>query len=40
LCEELVMAAESSGSALGPNGRRMLVAIEDLPEDRREVLLT
>jgi RNA polymerase sigma factor (sigma-70 family) len=37
LCEELVVAPESSGSALGPDGRRMLEAIEDLPEDEREV---
>jgi RNA polymerase sigma-70 factor (ECF subfamily) len=37
LCEDLVMAAESSGSVLGPDGRRMLDAIENLPEDEREV---
>jgi RNA polymerase sigma factor (sigma-70 family) len=29
--------AESSGSALSPNTRRMLEAIENLPEDEREV---
>ena len=30
-------AAESSGSSLGPDARRILEAIEDLPEDEREV---
>jgi RNA polymerase sigma factor (sigma-70 family) len=37
LREDLVVAAQSSGSALGPDGRRMLQAIEDLPEDEREI---
>jgi RNA polymerase sigma factor (sigma-70 family) len=37
LCEDLVVAAESGGSELGPDGRRMLEAIEDLPEEEREV---
>jgi RNA polymerase sigma factor (sigma-70 family) len=37
LNEGLMPAPLSSGSALGPNGRRMLEAIEDLPEDEREV---
>ena len=37
LREGLVPAAQSSGSALGPDGRRILEAIEDLPEDEREV---
>jgi RNA polymerase sigma factor (sigma-70 family) len=37
LCEDLVAAAESGGSELGPDGRRMLEAIEDLPEEEREV---
>jgi hypothetical protein len=36
-CEDLVVAAESSGSALGPDGRRMLEAIEDLSEGEHEV---
>ena len=30
-------AAQSSGSTLGPDGRRILEAIEELPEDEREV---
>src|SRR5262249_18493406 len=33
LQEGLVPAASSSGSGLTPNGRRMLEAIDDLPED-------
>jgi RNA polymerase sigma factor (sigma-70 family) len=37
LCEGLVPAPESSDSALSPNARRMLKAIEELPEDEREV---
>jgi RNA polymerase sigma-70 factor (ECF subfamily) len=37
LREGLVPAPDSSGSGLTPNGRRMLEAIEDLPEDEREV---
>ena len=36
LREGLVPAPESSGSGLGPKGRRMLEAIENLPEDERE----
>jgi RNA polymerase sigma-70 factor (ECF subfamily) len=36
LREGLVPAPASSGSGLTPNGRRMLEAIEDLPEDERE----
>jgi RNA polymerase sigma-70 factor (ECF subfamily) len=36
LRESLVPAPASSGSGLGPNGRRMLEAIENLPEDERE----
>ncbi len=36
LREGLVPAAQSSGSGLTPNGRRMLEAIETLPEDERE----
>jgi DNA-directed RNA polymerase specialized sigma24 family protein len=36
LCEGLVPAPSSSGSGLTPNGRRMLEAIENLPEDERE----
>ena len=35
--EALVLAPDSSGSILGPDGRRMLDAIESLPEDEREV---
>ena len=35
--EDLVPAPASSGSALTPDGRRMLKAIDDLPEDEREV---
>jgi RNA polymerase sigma factor (sigma-70 family) len=37
LNEGLVPAPASSGSALGPDGRRMLAAIDDLPDDEREV---
>jgi RNA polymerase sigma factor (sigma-70 family) len=37
LREGLVPAPDSSGSGLTPNGRRMLEAIENLPEDEREV---
>jgi RNA polymerase sigma-70 factor (ECF subfamily) len=36
LCEGLVPAPPSSGSGLTPNGRRMLEAVEHLPEDERE----
>jgi RNA polymerase sigma-70 factor (ECF subfamily) len=36
LREGLVPAAQSSGSALGPEARRILEAIEGLPEDERE----
>ena len=35
--EDLVPAPASSGSVLTPDGRRMLNAIDDLPEDEREV---
>jgi RNA polymerase sigma-70 factor (ECF subfamily) len=34
--EDLVPAPESSGSVLTPDSRRMLKAIDDLPEDERE----
>jgi len=37
LRDELVPAPESSGSGLSPNTRRMLEAIESLPDDEREV---
>jgi RNA polymerase sigma-70 factor (ECF subfamily) len=37
LREGMVPAPESSDSALSPNTRRMLQAIEELPEDEREV---
>ena len=37
LHEELAPAPASTGSGLTPNGRRMLEAIENLPEDEREV---
>jgi RNA polymerase sigma-70 factor (ECF subfamily) len=37
LSEGLVPAPPSSGSVLTPNGRRMLEAIECLPDDEREV---
>jgi RNA polymerase sigma-70 factor (ECF subfamily) len=36
LREELVPAPDSSGSGLTPSGRRMLDAIEGLPDDERE----
>jgi RNA polymerase sigma-70 factor (ECF subfamily) len=36
LREELVPAPASSGSVLTPDGRRMLNAIDDLPDDERE----
>jgi RNA polymerase sigma-70 factor (ECF subfamily) len=36
LCEGLVPAPATSGSGLTPEGRRMLQAIDDLPEDERE----
>jgi RNA polymerase sigma-70 factor (ECF subfamily) len=37
LREGLVQEPDSSGSGLTPNGRRMLEAIDNLPEDEREV---
>lgn len=37
LREELVPAPITSGSVLSPNARRMLEAIENLPEEEREV---
>jgi RNA polymerase sigma factor (sigma-70 family) len=37
LREDLVPAPASSASVLTPNGRRILKAIEELPEDEREV---
>jgi RNA polymerase sigma factor (sigma-70 family) len=37
LHEDLVPAPSSSDSVLSPNGRRMLAAIDNLPEDEREV---
>ena len=37
LREDLVPAPASSDSTLTPDGRRMLKAIDDLPEDEREV---
>jgi RNA polymerase sigma factor (sigma-70 family) len=37
LREEMVPAPASSGSVLTPDGRRMLEAIDDLPQDEREV---
>jgi RNA polymerase sigma factor (sigma-70 family) len=36
LCEGLVSSPATSGSGLTPNGRRMLEAIGDLPEEERE----
>jgi len=36
LREDLVPAAQSSGSVFGPDGRRILEAIEGLPDDERE----
>src|SRR5262245_32489494 len=37
LREDMVPAPASSGSVLTPDGRRMLKAIDDLPDDEREV---
>lgn len=37
LNEDAVPSPESSGSVLGPDANRMLKAIENLPEDEREV---
>ena len=37
LCEGIVPAPASSGSGITPDGRRMLEAIDNLPEDEREV---
>jgi RNA polymerase sigma-70 factor (ECF subfamily) len=37
LCEELVPSPASSVSGLSPDGLRMLRAIDELPEDEREV---
>ena len=37
LCEECLLAPASSDSGIGPDGRRMLAAIDNLPEDEREV---
>jgi RNA polymerase sigma factor (sigma-70 family) len=37
LADELVPAPASSGSGLSPNARRMLEAIDGLPEEEREV---
>jgi RNA polymerase sigma-70 factor (ECF subfamily) len=37
LSEWMVPAPETSGSALSPEGRRMLEAIDNLPEEEREV---
>jgi DNA-directed RNA polymerase specialized sigma24 family protein len=37
LCEELVPSPATSGSGLTPDGLRMLRAIDELPEDEREV---
>ena len=37
LRDELVLAPASSASGLTPDGRRMLRAIDELPEDVREV---
>jgi RNA polymerase sigma factor (sigma-70 family) len=36
LCEGMAPAPASSGSGLTPDGRRMLAAIGDLPDDERE----
>jgi RNA polymerase sigma factor (sigma-70 family) len=36
LAEELALAPESSGSGISQNARRMLEAIENLPDDERE----
>ena len=37
LCEEYLPAPASSASGITPDGRRMLAAIDNLPEDEREV---
>jgi RNA polymerase sigma factor (sigma-70 family) len=37
LCEERLPAPASSASGINPDGRRMLAAIDSLPEDEREV---
>ena len=37
LCEECLPAPASSDSGITPDGRRMLAAIDNLPEDEREV---
>jgi RNA polymerase sigma factor (sigma-70 family) len=37
LRDDLVPSADSSGSGLTPNGRRMLEAIDNLPDEEREV---
>src|SRR5262249_15611322 len=37
LCEALVPSPTSSASGLSPNGLRMLRAIDELPEEEREV---
>ncbi len=37
VCEDVMPAPASSGSVLSPDGRRILEAIDNLPEDEREV---
>ena len=37
LCEECLLAPAGSDSGITPDGRRMLEAIDNLPEDEREV---
>jgi RNA polymerase sigma factor (sigma-70 family) len=37
VCEDLAVAPASSNSVLTPDGRRILDAIDELPEDEREV---
>jgi RNA polymerase sigma-70 factor (ECF subfamily) len=37
LVEGIALAPESSGSGIGLNATRMLAAIDNLPEDEREV---
>ncbi|KAA5540006.1 sigma-70 family RNA polymerase sigma factor [Roseiconus nitratireducens] len=37
LCEDVIPSAETSGSVLGPDAIRILEAIENLPEEEREV---
>ena len=37
MCEECLLAQASSDSGISPDGRRMLAAIDNLPEDEREV---